>query len=169
LQRQTHSTSPEARPAVTRVTPPPSPEFKDVQPSSPTTGNEHLVEEYVIAHTPPPSRKASQPELDAGLEIASSGSENEHDPSVTNPFIVNAPYVKPPVHIDYGSNLHIGAGTFINRNFIAIDSPVCHIRIGERCQFGPNVMLAAVEHPLGEYREFPPPIVICATLRGKFC
>jgi len=72
----------------------------------------------------------------------------EHDPAVTNPFIVNAPYVKPPVYIDYGTNLHIGNGTFINRNFVVIDSPVCQIRIGERCLFGPNVILAAVEHPL---------------------
>ena len=144
------STSPKGRPAVT---PPPSPEYKENRSKNPIAVNgEHAVEDYTIADTPPPSRKSSLLKLKRS-EATQDPTEDlqEHDPAITNPFIVNAPYVKPPVWIDYGTNLHIGNGTFINRGFVVIDSPVCHIRIGERCLFGPNVILAAVEHPLGEY------------------
>jgi hypothetical protein len=143
------STSPEARPAVT---PPPSPEYKESRSQNPIVVNgEEADDDYAIADTPPPSRKASVLKINRSEAThAPPSDQQEHDPAVTNPFIVNAPYVKPPVYIDYGANLHIGNGTFINRNFVVIDSPVCPIRIGERCLFGPNVILAAVEHPLGE-------------------
>jgi UDP-3-O-[3-hydroxymyristoyl] glucosamine N-acyltransferase len=79
----------------------------------------------------------------------------DHDPAITNPFIVNVPYVKPPVYIDYGTNLHIGQNTFVNRNLVVIDSPVCPIWIGARCQLGPNVTLAAIDHPLSEWLRQP--------------
>ncbi|KIW01404.1 hypothetical protein, variant [Verruconis gallopava] len=144
------STSPEGRPAI-KDTPPPSPEFADVQPkASVPVGQESAVDEYAIS-TPPPSRKPSRSDLldsETRGGVESVEGEQEHDPAVTNPFIVDAPYVKPPVHIDYGTNLIVGAGTFINRNFVVIDSPICYVRIGERCLFGPNVTLATVEHPL---------------------
>ncbi len=143
----TASTSPEDDSAVT---PPPSPESKHVPPAS-TIDGDQPVDNYNIVNTPPPSRKASRPDLVNGNvnRRTPEACEEEHNPAVTNPFIVQAPYVKPPVHIDYGTNLHIGNGTFINRNFVVIDSPVCPIRIGERCLLGPSVILAAVEHPLG--------------------
>jgi acetyltransferase-like isoleucine patch superfamily enzyme len=141
-----------ARPAVT---PPPSPEYKESRSQETISINrEHAddVDEYAITtDTPPPSRKSSLLKLKLKRPEPTPVSNEEHDPAITNPFIVNAPYVKPPCYIDYGTNLHVGAGTFINRNFMVIDSPVCQIRIGDRCLFGPNVILAAVEHPLGEY------------------
>jgi acetyltransferase-like isoleucine patch superfamily enzyme len=131
------------------VTPPPSPESKHIPPAS-TIDCDQAVDGYSDVNTPPLSRKASRPELiHENVNSTPEACEEEHDPAVTNPFIVQAPYVKPPVHIDYGTNLHIGNGTFINRNFVVIDSPVCSIRIGERCLLGPSVILAAVEHPLG--------------------
>lgn len=146
---QAVSTSPEARPAVT---PPPSPESKgNISKKGIVVNGDSTADDCPVADTPPPSRKSSLLKLSRSEATHAAGDQQEHDPAVTNPFIVNAPYCKPPVYIDYGTNLHIGNGTFINRNFVVIDSPVCPIRIGERCLFGPNVILAAVEHPLGEY------------------
>lgn len=54
--------------------------------------------------------------------------------------------IKPPVHVDYGENLHVGARTFINFNLIALD--VAPITIGEDCQIGPNVQLLTPSHPV---------------------
>ena len=55
-------------------------------------------------------------------------------------------YVKPPLFVDYGENIHIGARTFINYNLTALD--VAEIRIGEDCQIGPNVQLLTPTHPI---------------------
>ncbi|MGY1583021.1 sugar O-acetyltransferase [Streptomyces sp. MN13] len=47
--------------------------------------------------------------------------------------------VRPPLYVDYGSNITIGART-------ALD--VAAITIGEDCQIGPNVQLLTPTHPL---------------------
>lgn len=59
-------------------------------------------------------------------------------------------YVKPPLFVDYGSNITIGAGTFVNYNLTALD--VGPIRIGADCQIGPNVQLLTPSHPLDAVR-----------------
>jgi maltose O-acetyltransferase len=55
-------------------------------------------------------------------------------------------FVKAPLFVDYGENLHIGARTFVNYNLVALD--VVTITIGEDCQIGPNVQLLTPIHPL---------------------
>ncbi|TKA50867.1 hypothetical protein B0A49_10784 [Cryomyces minteri] len=40
------------------------------------------------------------------------------------------PWVEAPIHIDYGTNLELGAGVFINFNCTVIDT--CHVSIGAR-------------------------------------
>ncbi|WP_344805929.1 sugar O-acetyltransferase [Microlunatus ginsengisoli] len=55
-------------------------------------------------------------------------------------------YVKPPLFVDYGDHLHIGARTFVNYNLTALDVAV--ITIGEDCQLGPNVQLLTPTHPI---------------------
>lgn len=55
-------------------------------------------------------------------------------------------FVKAPLFVDYGENLHIGARTFINYNLTALD--VAAITIGEDCQIGPNVQLLTPTHPI---------------------
>ncbi len=55
-------------------------------------------------------------------------------------------YVKPPLFVDYGENIHIGARTFVNSNLTALD--VVTITIGEDCQIGPNVQLLTPTHPV---------------------
>lgn len=54
--------------------------------------------------------------------------------------------IRPPLYVDYGSNLHVGARTFVNFGLVALD--VAAITIGEDCQLGPNVQLLTPTHPL---------------------
>ncbi|UYG16142.1 sugar O-acetyltransferase [Brachybacterium huguangmaarense] len=55
-------------------------------------------------------------------------------------------YIKPPLFVDYGENISIGARTFANYNLTALD--VAAITIGADCQIGPNVQLLTPTHPL---------------------
>lgn len=55
-------------------------------------------------------------------------------------------HVTPPLFVDYGENIHIGARTFFNYNLTALD--VARITIGEDCQIGPNVQLLTPTHPI---------------------
>ncbi|MFT0848902.1 sugar O-acetyltransferase [Actinomycetaceae bacterium L2_0104] len=55
-------------------------------------------------------------------------------------------YVKPPLFVDYGENIHIGDRTFVNYNLMALD--VAEIHIGKDCQIGPNVQLLTPTHPV---------------------
>lgn len=55
-------------------------------------------------------------------------------------------FVKPPLFVDYGENIHLGARSFVNYNLVALD--VATITIGEDCQIGPNVQLLTPTHPI---------------------
>jgi maltose O-acetyltransferase len=55
-------------------------------------------------------------------------------------------HVRAPLRVDYGTRLHIGAGTFVNFGLTALD--VVDIRIGSHCQLGPNIQLLTPIHPL---------------------
>ncbi|MFE9975599.1 sugar O-acetyltransferase [Streptomyces hirsutus] len=55
-------------------------------------------------------------------------------------------HVRPPLYVDYGSNITIGARTFVNYNLTALD--VATIVIGEDCQIGPSVQLLTPTHPV---------------------
>ncbi|WP_030423296.1 sugar O-acetyltransferase [Streptomyces sp. SCSIO 75703] len=54
--------------------------------------------------------------------------------------------VRPPLYVDYGTHISIGARTFVNYQLTALD--VAAITIGEDCQIGPNVQLLTPTHPL---------------------
>ncbi|MGP5363170.1 sugar O-acetyltransferase [Brachybacterium tyrofermentans] len=53
--------------------------------------------------------------------------------------------VRPPISLDYGSNVTLGARTFVNYYLTAAD--VATISIGDDCQIGPNVQLLTPIHP----------------------
>lgn len=55
-------------------------------------------------------------------------------------------FIKPPLYVDYGENIHLGARSFINYNLVALD--VVSITIGEDCMIGPNVQLLTPTHPV---------------------
>jgi maltose O-acetyltransferase len=54
--------------------------------------------------------------------------------------------VRPPLWIDYGSNIAIGAGTFVNYDCVMLD--VAPIRIGAACQLATRVQLLTATHPI---------------------
>lgn len=54
--------------------------------------------------------------------------------------------IRPPLHCDYGYQIHIGARTFINFNAVMLD--VAPITIGDDVQVGPNVQFLTPTHPV---------------------
>ncbi|KAJ0416989.1 trimeric LpxA-like protein [Aspergillus carlsbadensis] len=56
------------------------------------------------------------------------------------------PWIERPINIDYGTNLKVGSGVFINFNCTFIDT--CTITIGARTLIGPNVCFFSGTHPL---------------------
>lgn len=54
--------------------------------------------------------------------------------------------LRPPIYVDYGSNIRIGSGTFANFGLVALD--VAPITIGDDVQIGPNVQLLTPTHPV---------------------
>ena len=55
-------------------------------------------------------------------------------------------FIKPPLFVDYGENIHLGARSFVNYHLTALD--VATITIGEDCLLGPNVQLLTPTHPI---------------------
>ena len=58
----------------------------------------------------------------------------------------NDPWVEPPFHADYGTNLRFGDNVFINFNCTVIDT--CLVSIGSRTLVAPNVSFYSGTHPL---------------------
>jgi maltose O-acetyltransferase len=54
--------------------------------------------------------------------------------------------IQPTFRCDYGSNISIGAGTFVNYDCVLLD--VVPIRIGAACQIATRVQLLAATHPV---------------------
>ncbi len=53
--------------------------------------------------------------------------------------------IRPPFHCDYGFNIRIGTGAFLNFNCVILD--VCEVTIGAGTQVGPAVQIYAADHP----------------------
>lgn len=71
--------------------------------------------------------------------------------------------VRPPFHCDYGYNIRLGRGVFLNFNCVVLD--VCEVEIGEGTQVGPGVQILTADHPRDPAEraagvEFGRPIVI---------
>lgn len=54
--------------------------------------------------------------------------------------------IRPPLRVDYGSHLRIGARSFANFGLVALD--VAPITIGDDVQIGSNVQLLTPTHPV---------------------
>jgi acetyltransferase-like isoleucine patch superfamily enzyme len=59
--------------------------------------------------------------------------------------VKDEPWIQPPIRIDYGTNLRVGPGAFVNFNCTVIDT--CAVTIGARALVGPNVSFFAGAHP----------------------
>lgn len=71
--------------------------------------------------------------------------------------------IRPPFHCDYGFNISLGRGAFLNFNCVILD--VVEVIIGEATQIGPAVQIVAADHPRdaaarAQGREFGRPIRI---------
>lgn len=53
--------------------------------------------------------------------------------------------IRPPFHCDYGYNIRLGSGVFLNFNCVILD--VVEVSIGDGTQIGPGVQLLAADHP----------------------
>jgi maltose O-acetyltransferase len=53
--------------------------------------------------------------------------------------------IRPPFYCDYGFNIRLGAGVFLNFNCVILD--VVEVTIGDRTQIGPGVQILAADHP----------------------
>jgi maltose O-acetyltransferase len=53
--------------------------------------------------------------------------------------------IRPPFHCDYGFNISLGAGVFLNFNCIILD--VAAVTIGDKTQIGPGVQILTADHP----------------------
>jgi maltose O-acetyltransferase len=53
--------------------------------------------------------------------------------------------VRPPFHCDYGYNIRLGDGVFLNFNCVILD--VVDVSVGERTQIGPGVQILTADHP----------------------
>ena len=53
--------------------------------------------------------------------------------------------VRPPFHCDYGYNIRLGRGVFMNFNCVVLD--VCEVEIGDQTQIGPGVQILTADHP----------------------
>jgi maltose O-acetyltransferase len=54
--------------------------------------------------------------------------------------------ITPPFHCDYGTQIELGAGVFLNVNCVLLD--VCPIRIGAHTLLGPAVQVYTPLHPM---------------------
>lgn len=53
--------------------------------------------------------------------------------------------IRPPFHCDYGFNISLGSGVFLNFNCVILD--VVAVCIGDGTQIGPGVQILAADHP----------------------
>ena len=54
--------------------------------------------------------------------------------------------IRAPFHCDYGYNISIGKGSYVNFNCVFLD--LGPIRLGQRCLIGPGVQLLPAGHPM---------------------
>lgn len=67
-------------------------------------------------------------------------------PEADDELFANEAWVEPPFRSDYGTNIRLGAGVFLNHNTVIIDT--CLVTIGARTLFGPNCSIFSGTHPL---------------------
>ncbi|WP_159966635.1 sugar O-acetyltransferase [Profundibacterium mesophilum] len=60
-------------------------------------------------------------------------------------FVGEGASIRPPFHCDYGYNIRLGRGAFLNFNCVILD--VTAVVIGEMTQVGPGVQILGADHP----------------------
>ena len=75
--------------------------------------------------------------------------------------------IRPPFHCDYGYNISLGSGVFLNFNCVILD--VVKVTSGDKTQIGPVVQILTADHPRdhrqrAQMLEFGRPITIGANV-----
>lgn len=75
--------------------------------------------------------------------------------------------IRPPFHCDYGYNIRLGNGVFLNFGCVILD--VVSVSIGDMTQIGPGVQILTADHPRdpaqrAQALEFGRPVVIGANV-----
>ncbi|KAL2808824.1 trimeric LpxA-like protein [Aspergillus granulosus] len=70
----------------------------------------------------------------------------KEDPAEDDTVLENEPWIEPPFRVDYGYNVKVSQGVFINFDCVIIDT--CLVTIGARTLLGPKVSLYSGRHPL---------------------
>ncbi|TGO58826.1 hypothetical protein BOTNAR_0174g00170 [Botryotinia narcissicola] len=73
------------------------------------------------------------------------GATDEEDSVI----LKDEPYIDGPINVDYGINLRIGKGVYINFNCVFLDT--CLITKGARTLIGPGCSFYAATHPLDPF------------------
>lgn len=60
-------------------------------------------------------------------------------------FVGEGASVRPPFHCDYGYNITLGRGAFLNFNCVVLD--VVEVVVGDMTQIGPGVQILTADHP----------------------
>lgn len=68
------------------------------------------------------------------------------DPAADEALFADDPVVEAPLAIDYGTNVSIGKGVYINFNCVILDT--CRVTIGDNTLVGPGVSIYAASHPV---------------------
>ena len=102
--------------------------------------------------------RADDPELEADMAAAQAqveaynatrfGEQAERDRLLRDLLgeVGEGVVIRPPFRCDYGTQIAIGAGTFVNYGCVMLD--VVAIEIGERCQIATGVQLLTATHPI---------------------
>ncbi|KAL4764954.1 sugar O-acetyltransferase [Aspergillus foveolatus] len=70
----------------------------------------------------------------------------KEDPAEDDAILEKEPWIEPPIRVDYGYNVKLGQGVFINYDCVIIDTRL--VTIGARTLLGPKVSLYSGTHPL---------------------
>ena len=75
--------------------------------------------------------------------------------------------IRSPFHCDYGFNIRLGRGAFLNFGCVILD--ICTVMIGDATQIGPGVQILAADHPRDPAQrrallEFGQPVTIGANV-----
>ena len=54
-------------------------------------------------------------------------------------------WIEPPLHVSYGSHVHVGSSFYANFNLVLVDDADIHI--GDRVMIAPNVTISTAGHP----------------------
>lgn len=54
-------------------------------------------------------------------------------------------WIEPPLHVSYGSHVHVGSQFYANFNLVLVDDADIHI--GDRVMLAPNVTISTAGHP----------------------